>query len=111
MKTKHTDLELPYRLNGTRIEYGLFVAGDGFLIATMSRDPAHWQEKAAFVIRACNSHDKLLEACKGLLDDLWEAHQEERDTNHHGDDPKDCIYCWHMKEAEAAIALAEPKGA
>ena len=52
----------------------------------------------------------LLEACKGLLDDLWEAHQEERDTNHHGDGPEDCIYCGHMKEAEAAINDAE-KGA
>lgn len=36
-------------------------------------DPTEGQENAAFIVRACNSHEDLLAACKGLVD-LLDAH-------------------------------------
>jgi hypothetical protein len=100
MKTKHIELELPYRLNAQRIEYGPYVAGDGFLIATISRDPKDWQAKAAFVVRACNNHHALMKVCKELLDIV----SNEATLN------PDCNYKFAVQRGLDAIALAE-KGA
>ena len=55
-------------------------------------------------------HDALLEVSKALLYDLAESHTEEKDADHYGDNPEDCLYCKHIKQAEALIAQAEKEG-
>lgn len=68
MKTATEHMELPYCAgNGLRIEYGPIVAGDGFLVATVSRDSHNPEERRDFIIRACNCHADLLEACKAVV--------------------------------------------
>ena len=56
-----------------------------------------------------NVNKDLLEACEQLLFDLAESHTAETDADHYGDNPDDCLYCKHIKQAEAAIAKAEGK--
>ena len=65
------------------------------LHAGLSVSPAN----AAFIIRACNSHDKLLEACKALLHHFCGAGERT-----HTDASV-------MVLAQAAIAEAEAEGA
>ena len=65
--SKTASMETPYRAaHGMRIEYGPMVAGDGFLVATVSRDQPSPRERREFIVRACNSHDALVEACEKL---------------------------------------------
>lgn len=52
---------------------------------------------------------ELLAACEALAVDLAEAHAQEKDAQHYGDNPKDCLYCRHLAEAHAAIAKAKRK--
>lgn len=54
-------------------------------------------------------HPNLIDACENLMMDLAEAHTEERDAQHYGDEPEKCVYCRHLKEAEAALKLAKEK--
>ena len=62
-RTEH--MELPYRAgNGLRIEYGPIIAGDGFFVATVNDGQSDAKAKRDFIIRACNSHADLLEACE-----------------------------------------------
>ena len=39
-----------------------------------------------------------------LSADLDEVHQEERETNHHGDGPAGCSYCIDLRKVKAAHA-------
>lgn len=41
----------------------------------------------------------MIECITKLRDYLLESHQEELDTNHHGDGPEGCTYCAAIKEA------------
>lgn len=59
--SKHTpNMELPWRREERRIEYGPLVAGDGFCIAELRRDPGDWEAKGDFLCLAVNSHDELV---------------------------------------------------
>jgi len=56
-ETKHTPG--PWRVNQRRIEYGPIVAGDGFAVATVMRDPCEngggpteWQANACLIAAA-----------------------------------------------------------
>lgn len=59
--TQHS--EGPWRLNGQRIEYGPIVAGDGFCVAIVSRDPVESEANARLLVAAPD----LLAACKETL--------------------------------------------
>ena len=52
----------PWRLNGKRVEYGPIIAGDGFCVAIVSRDPREAEENA-----------RLIAAAPALLEALEEA--------------------------------------
>ena len=56
----------PWRLNGKRVEYGPIIAGDGFCVAIVSRDPREAEENARLIAAA----PELLEAMKNALGDL-----------------------------------------
>ena len=55
---------------GTPLPWVDFTAGigeaNGASIATLWRDGAERTANAAFIVRACNNHDALLEALEGL---------------------------------------------
>ena len=56
--------------------------------------------RAEFIVRACNSHDKLLEACKAFLAATLDARTDKRGCT--------CSRCLDAQgELEAAIVLAE----
>ena len=42
----------PWRLNGQRVEYGPYVAGDGFCVATIHRDPPEAYDNARLIAAA-----------------------------------------------------------
>ncbi len=49
--TEHTDG--PWRVKyETRIEYGPFVAGEGFCVGTVKRDPPEWKANARLIANA-----------------------------------------------------------
>ena len=66
MKTKHT--ELPWRVQGKRIEYGPFVAGEGWAVAVtiQERSLEEEQANAAFIVRAVNSYYQMREALQAV---------------------------------------------
>lgn len=80
MKTKHTPT--PYSVNTRYIEYeddghyksGLTIIDDGDIAAIAEfcehQAPIEALETAKFIVRACNSHDKLVEALDLLVMDL-----------------------------------------
>jgi len=50
----------PWIIDGHQIVY------DDMEVCRVSGDA--WEANAAFIVRACNSHDELLEACKQLVE-------------------------------------------
>ncbi len=64
MKTNHTPG--PWRRYGRRIEYGPMVAGDGFLVATISRDPKESEGNARLIAAAPELLSSLKLACEVL---------------------------------------------
>lgn len=57
---------------------------------------------AEFIVRACNSHDDLLAACKALV-----ATANELKDDEHGEHADDCTMCQAVAVADEAIAKAE----
>jgi hypothetical protein len=82
----------PWRVNGECIEYGPFVAGDGWCVAKIVRDPPETEANAHLIAAA----PELLEACKYAQHRLQTAIRRGRKT----DQP-----CLEM--VEAAIRRAE----
>jgi hypothetical protein len=81
------------RMNGIRIARMCSAAiGKG-----QTQRQQEQKANAEFIVRACNSHDALLEACKAIK-------QAIEDTDKDGLIRDDFIFA----QAEAAIALAEP---
>ena len=59
---------LPWHTEGPKI-----VDNSGYYVTQMSQHGKSYDsemEDAAFIVRACNSHDELLEACKAIVQDL-----------------------------------------
>lgn len=77
----------PWRVNGQRIEYGPMVAGDGFAVAKIIRDPAEHKANARLIAAA----PALLEALEGMLIP-WATPRQEGEA---------------MSKARAAIAQAK----
>ena len=79
MEAKHTPG--PWRVQGTRIEYGPFVAGDGFVVAKVFRDPSEtgtpneWEANARLIAAAPD----LLAACREAIDFIWAEMKENPD--------------------------------
>lgn len=93
MAEKHSPA--PWRRSGQRIEYGPMVAGDGFCVAIVSRDPAEAEANMALLLAA----PRLLAACKEAIPDL--AHYVAK----HGPGPDR-----RLDDLRAAIAQAEGGG-
>lgn len=51
----------------------------------------------------------LIEIVDRLVDDLEEAHADELNHEHHGDDPAECTYCKHIATARELIQKAGGK--
>lgn len=69
------------------------------LIADLIGNAKEMDSNADFIVRAVNSHDELVEACKEVL--LWA-----KTPGNHGGNP----YCMEfVKKAEKALAKAEGK--
>jgi len=49
----------------TRIEYGPILAGEGFCVATVSRDPREWKANARLIASAPDLLEVLAEIAKG----------------------------------------------
>lgn len=70
-------------------------------VETLERDfitPEMAEANASFIVRACNSHYALVEACKAILKDLIEFAD------------RGGLAIVSIKQAKQAIALAEGKG-
>lgn len=63
------------------------------------KDRAQLEANVAFILRACNSHEALLEAIKDLLEQLRKGGF----LNEHGS----AMELWDMEAVHAAIAKAE----
>ena len=50
------------------------------------------------------AQQKLIETCVNLIDNLEEAHQDELQNNHHGDNPDNCRYCSSIQNTRLALA-------
>ena len=74
---KHTDL--PWHINqlySDRCYLGAKVNGKNISVATIYGDEVIAEKDAEFIIKCVNSHDKLIEALKGILEtinniDVW----------------------------------------
>ncbi|HEY5800924.1 MAG TPA: hypothetical protein VIT92_11935 [Burkholderiaceae bacterium] len=98
MKTIHTPP--PYEAVGNmiRTERGSHpgVVPDGQRVAELNHHDANYQATGEFIVRACNSHDALVTALKGVVDS-WSS-QFER-NGHSAPD-------W-AKAARAALVIAQ----
>jgi hypothetical protein len=48
---------------------------------------------------------QLEDIIEKLAFDLKECHAAEVDSAHYGDNPEECLYCQHIKEAETMLEL------
>lgn len=69
METKHTPGPWYQHRTKDKVYANVRSANVGCIADCGSRSDSIAQANAAFIVRACNSHDKLLEACKTAL---WE---------------------------------------
>ena len=78
--------------------------GDGFIADVDTKD------NAEFIVRACNSHDELLEACRQLHSDVVSLVECIEETEEDGGRAYDTRKTRRLLgEAAAAIAKAKPK--
>ena len=101
METEH--LYLPY----CAVPYGPnefhIVDGGGDTVAVTKPVygyPGHDEKIAAYICRAVNAHDALVEACRGFLS--WFDHMPEDNAIAHGVE-----LVTRLRDARAALALAE----
>lgn len=72
-------------------------------------ESVRWPANAEFIVRACNSHEDLLEACKAFVDyyeqagigDCQEGHDDESGDGFNGDER------FNVRVARAALDKAE----
>ena len=108
MKTKHTPTPWVYEGRISPSGWGLtgMWAGDQQVFGDQPGWDSQWEpprkEDAAFIVRACNSYDQLLAACKAALPVLIEACEQ-------WSNGEDC-YTLALEKTEAAIAAAEGEG-
>lgn len=98
MAAEHT--KLPWKVSKASLDgKELFVRGDDVtIVACRHRLPYPLSNaNMEFIVRACNSHDALLEACKAAVEATGGS------ENWNGETEK------FLKLCEAAITLAEPK--
>ena len=93
METKHT----PWEWKKCRTVQHLQDRNDSCFAQISMPIRKEYEEYAAFILRACNNHDKLLEACKDILGLL---------SPQDGSDPQVKMHN-ARKVAEAAIAEAD----
>jgi hypothetical protein len=98
METKHTPIKAPIRIQSA----GLFtelVDADGKHIMEVFDDGGVSLSQAEFIVRAVNSFDSLVEACRAARDRLKRAHQ----TNYEGDgDSAYEMCCAALSKAEVS---------
>src|SRR3990167_2662908 len=95
-KTKYTPT--PYEViacnNDGRKVWGIAPKGEEYCIA----DEIESKEQAAFIVRACNSHEALLKALKEIINIEWAQDPESRNVRDE-----------HLKEYDRLIKKAEGK--
>lgn len=95
-KSKSAHTPTPYRIEAERDIYGN--DKDDSMVARMNGCP-QYVANAAFIVRACNSHEKLLEACKQAIMSLNSILNGEEEAMNNA--------IIDVKDIEAAIAEAE----
>jgi len=106
-ETTHTPT--PWRRAPSWLERGWVIKSGDIIIAVLNRrDKPEWNEaNATFIVRACNSHAKLLAACRDLLSEPLEVSDKGKLGGQ--------FYAYRTtlerrKKAEATIREAEKEG-
>lgn len=98
-------LDLPWYKGRTPFDELYISAKDeaeetGRIIAIDGNVRRLWEHDVDFILRACNAHHDLLEACEAIADHARAILQQERSTGAE----------WMLRVVDAAIAKATPKG-
>ncbi len=65
-ESKHTPL--PWNAcGGSKCQCGMIWGNDNHIVTVTKVDPAEAEANTAFIVRACNSHYDLLEACQAAV--------------------------------------------
>ena len=104
-KSKHTPT--PWKANKWAPGWEISAPESHYTVCRLT-DCNNEEANAAFIVRACNSHDELLEALKGLLLEVTGAHSG---TSSIFAEELKSGRSFHIAVARAAIAKAEGQGA
>ena len=92
--------KLPWKLRQISKNYIGIYAGDYCVVSICTND-SNGLADAEFIVRACNSHEDLLDLVKRYAAVLKEGHSKCANAK--------CVACIELEQANAVIASAKPE--